>query len=75
MGNVNILRLKAEQFFVMLDKKNASLAISINEVSFEDFDKKKMELQNLFRKRLEKQGRNEIIWENILVLVIDVVGV
>jgi hypothetical protein len=34
-----------------------------------------MELQNLFRKRLEKQGRKEIICENILVPVIDVVGV
>lgn len=34
-----------------------------------------MELQSLFRKRLEKQGRKENIWENILVHVIDVVGV
>lgn len=51
------------------------LPFSINEVSFEDFKQKKMELQNLFRKRLEKQGRKENIWENILVLIIDVVGV
>jgi hypothetical protein len=34
-----------------------------------------MELQNLFRERLEKQGRNENIWENILVPVIDVLVV
>jgi hypothetical protein len=33
-----------------------------------------MDLQNLFRRRLEKQGRKENIWENILVHVIDVVG-
>jgi len=37
------------------------LPFSINEVSFEDFKQKKMELQNLFRKRLEKQGRKENI--------------
>lgn len=67
--------LRMNNFLWCLDKKNASLAISINEVSFEDFKQKKMELQNLFRKRLEKQGRKENIWENILVLIIDVVGV
>jgi hypothetical protein len=58
-----------------LNKKNASLAISINEISFEGFDQKKMELQNLFRKRLKKHSRKENIWENILVHVIDVMGV
>jgi hypothetical protein len=69
MGNVNILRLKVKQFMRCRQRMQILPSQLMKQTLKVLANQRIMELQNLFRRRLEKQGDGRM-YEKIYILLL-----